>query len=219
MSLARCSEKGCPFPPLDGQDLCQHHAEMFAFDISLDGDAIEVDYANDPDEPARHRVSIVSAVEAGIERWRRKKQKDQDEKLFEALRQQKYRDDRRNAGVCIECGKPVLNTKARCENCLAQHKKRRKHLLAAGLCVCCARRPRQGKGQFCSVCRERSNKQQQKRKRSKYARNRSAGLCGICAKPVETPGRSMCQTCRRNNAEFRRQLRERKRISAATAAQ
>lgn len=81
-------------------------------------------------------------------------------------RVKRYRDKRYMLGLCVNCGKPRLPNKTRCEECALKlkeaNRKRIERLNKLGLCVFCAKNP-QERGQLCNACYE-------KHKRKAYAR-------------------------------------------------
>lgn len=199
MKARHCSERACPFPPVPGETLCAHHVEMFAFDFSLEDDAIEVDYTRDPDEPRKARVSVVSAAEDRIARWKRKKERAEDKRLFQRLRARNRRIALVEAGRCPHCKKPIESGKKICADCLAKcaalyHYRRDNHQ-----CITCCR-PTRGAASRCPRCRERRVRRRIKNGNSAKVRKLraeriNAKLCVQCGKLPITRSRYLCGTC------------------------
>lgn len=185
----RCAERGCPFPPAPGESLCQYHIQMFLFDESLTGNSIETDFSKEPEETPKHRVSIVSAAEVSLARWREKKEKTEQRSLFNVLRHKRLRHRRTAAGKCSRCGE-VAQQGRMCSSCSAKFRLRRQnirfHRLTSDVCTHCGHSKRHADGKICSHCLEKV--------RTKYHQRRAQGLCVTCARPTGSMG-SRCANC------------------------
>lgn len=73
--------------------------------------------------------------------------------------QRKYAEQRKAAGICLKCGRPVgREGRVTCAACgkysAAEHRLRRERLTAEGLCVVCGKVAVADGYKTCPVCRE-----------------------------------------------------------------
>jgi len=141
----RCTERGCPFPASGQDGLCTHHRRLFALDASpseLSDSATEEDLTSAIfyDQSITIAKRGIVPVDEFLEdmRWAKTRKKVSMDLL---------RRRRREARLCIYCGKPTLRQKGTaCDSCLNKKKERRGRVALQGLCVDCgARKPRTGK--------------------------------------------------------------------------
>lgn len=101
---------------------------------------------------------------------------------------------RRDAGDCLQCGKPA-GGKARCRECSEKAKESRKRTQQkkkdAGLCQNsgCSNKTMPDRT-VCETCSKKASDSALRR----YYRNKEAGVCRYCG--GESSGRSRCDTCR-----------------------
>jgi len=117
-------------------------------------------------------------------------------------RKSRFLARRREAGLCLTCGKVPENSRVYCGECLAKRRQVGAERRANGLCYC--GRPAVAGTVRCPPCT------QSVRNAHKKVRNtrKSRGLCDKCG-AIPEPGRSRCGACQAEIAE-----RERRRIEA-----
>jgi hypothetical protein len=121
---------------------------------------------------------------------------------------------RKNAGICVFCGRPKNCPTVACDDCRKKkntyYERRYKMRKEAGICFTCGANPARDDRVTCCECEQqrvrRSKKIRQKRKRSK--------LCTACGRPNDHPGALRCRRCSKQIDERLIRLRARKRLAA-----
>lgn len=211
----RCSERGCPFPPAPGQSLCQHHIQMFLFNESLTDDSLELDFTKDSNEMPKSRVSIVSAAESGVARWREKKERERERSLVCRVEMALLYRKRRAAGLCI-CGRvlDIVNRKT-CSVCAERNRQQRRRNSAAGLCAHCGKNSAQTGNTLCGECRSRAKGYYHRHWAKVSVERRNAGMCIMCGKRPHSDDSVRCDKCRSKHSQNERARNMRIRVSAA----
>lgn len=108
-------------------------------------------------------------------------------------KQYEVRNQRKEKGLCVQCGIALDREGIYCKRCNDNNRKSkdryREELEMAGLCLQCAK-PVGREGLFCRPCLTVSNRKANIRN----AERRLLGLCVRCGQPAE--GYSYCQRCR-----------------------
>lgn len=207
--MNRCSQKGCPFPALDGEELCRYHLALFELDESLLDSEERLTL---PDVLSREEgLSIIRRgdyardIYAASGRCNRCGAGREAGRKFcsQCLAYDRFRKRRKVAkGLCRTCGRSAEPSRTRCRTCLQKQLLRtlaRTRLkIKFGLCSRCGRKNDRGK-YLCNACESRVKL---------YRRRRSAEalrlrLCRSCRAQIE-PGNptTRCRRCR--NADNRR---------------
>lgn len=240
----RCSERGCPFPPVPGQTICEYHVQMFLFNESLTDDSLELDFTKDPNELPKSRVSIVSAAESKLTRWRERKERERERSLVCRVQMARLRRARRASRLC-PCGRVLdMANRKTCSVCVERQQQRRRSIRAAGLCAACAKCPPAIGHILCARCRLKAKEYSRRhyvkvtpshRKRVPAPRTKSGGLlssvlsqkrrrgfladsgrCVYCRKPALAAVK-YCSECR--GKQYRQQLERKRRFASAGLCQ
>lgn len=123
---------------------------------------------------------------------------------YDAARREKYHK-RKDAGLCVQCGKPMDNDGSKCNACRAMDRLNYKYKQSHGICPYCgAEIPKSRK--CCAECAEKKA-EQQRRTRSKNpekerekqklirAKRKEMGLCESCGKRNPVAGKVECARC------------------------
>lgn len=199
----RCGERNCPFPAMDGEELCRHHWQLFALDEPL------LDFGD--------QSSIRQAVLSGelrtvgrrffweyYELWDSEGRctncgapRDQHTKTCSACRAafkamyERLRDARHDAGLCPACGGlRDEKTKKICSACRAPHR-RRYHEITDGLCKRCQGPKDRGEKVLCGACASKAKSRYQ----NLFKARRAAGVCSGCGRRRDRIGRKLCSAC------------------------
>lgn len=114
----------------------------------------------------------------------------------EAFKARQERERRREAGLCMQCGRRPRKSGTRCEECVAGNKRRRQESRAAGLCTNCHRRPAADHA-LCERCRA-TERRKMARVQERFFQ---AGGCVKCGKTNANGKRHCDDCCRRRLAE------------------
>jgi len=116
----------------------------------------------------------------------------------------KRKRNRKDAGLCTECGKgvPVAN-KALCQSCLNKHVERRRNRKDAGLCSKCGKGPLAANSALCQNCIDKRATKHVERSRNL----KDAGLCW-CGKGAAVANKALCQNCIDKREERRRNRKD-----------
>ena len=105
------------------------------------------------------------------------------------------RDQRRENGLCIDCGDKALDDQCRCKNCrdrlLKSGSNRRVKFQELGLCVKCGKSKPEGDHTKCNECLDSQMKAYRKRLESHKTENRQ---CLDCGEPT-VPNGGRCRVC------------------------
>lgn len=108
-----------------------------------------------------------------------------------AARNKRSRDKKRQAGLCIRCGKESI--RIRCDECREavneETNQRRAKLAQDGRCPGCGE-PNDTDGYRCSDC----NAKQRRAYKKRYTKKVEIGTCSTCSEPVDD-GRRFCKRC------------------------
>lgn len=87
--------------------------------------------------------------------------------------------DRKDSGLCQQCGRPVQDNCVHCPECLCKKRKKRDILKTKGICTRCFVTPCE-KGVICAACKKKDYDASKRRK----DKRRSDGVCEYCGKPA-----------------------------------
>ena len=112
--------------------------------------------------------------------------------------------ERKEKGLCVQCGKPNDNGKVICDECVLKRKKayiqRCNKRIAEGGCVLCGK-PLWGETQYC----EEHYKNKREKQKIRYVESKQEGKCCCCGKPIEEGNKTVyCDNCREKKKESRR---------------
>lgn len=102
--------------------------------------------------------------------------------------QRKVRKQRRDSGLCTDCGSPTEDGHAYCLECLASRRERSKEWKESGLCISCGRVKQDPSHVVCESCRAHQ--------RARHAELKAAGICTKCCQAEVEDARAMCRGCR-----------------------
>ncbi len=118
---------------------------------------------------------------------------DKERRAKAAAQMRKFNRRRRELGLCVSCGKPAREQKAKCDKCAEkanqQYNQRYRQGREKGLCVQCGKPSSLGKC-YCEDCGKVHNASVKERADER----KSKGLCVRCGKPAPN-GRSQCDPC------------------------
>lgn len=129
--------------------------------------------------------------------------------------------ERKNKGLCVRCGKAVMDGQAYCLECrMRRNEEARQDRIfykEHGLCTCCGRNRVFNNERLCPECRakaanwmaqrERTDEERDKhnaRRRKYYWERSEQGICTACGKRRAVLGKKMCGICLRKRAEYKR---------------
>lgn len=112
--------------------------------------------------------------------------------------------ERKEKGLCVQCGKPNDNGKVTCDECTLNRRrayiKRCNKRIAEGGCVLCGK-PLWGATQYC----EEHYKNKREKQKMRYVERKQEGKCCCCGKPIEEGNKTVyCDNCREKKKESRR---------------
>ncbi len=104
-------------------------------------------------------------------------------------------DERRAAGLCIQCGRPAEAGRSYCPACLSarreDYQKKAQARRDAGLCYLCGERPPEPGKTRCRECAEKDSKAQHR----VYEGRARKGVCVSCGKAPAAEGHALCAGC------------------------
>ena len=148
--------------------------------------------------------------------------KTQEQKDFEAKKRKLIRQERKELGVCVSCGKPLNKYNTYCDRCTEMRKKCNEAYLerrgkkeyykekyakqkAQGLCTSCGHRKVWDGLTTCMECtlkrRRRDEKKSREKKVMPIGLRGNGEYCSICIKPVEIKGEKLCNRCKQLSTE------------------
>lgn len=120
---------------------------------------------------------------------------DEDRKEQQRILHRRYYDERKNAKLCVDCGKPVIKGKTKCEEHLQRDRelqqKRKNKLKQQGLCPNCGKPKYKNK----VLCYECYLKQKRYVAENRQPTFRELGLCMNCGKKEPIKGHPYCAEC------------------------
>lgn len=138
----------------------------------------------------------------------------------------KHYRNRKERGLCPNCGKELDRDGHYCEECLMKHNQMvnedREFLKSIGICPVCRKIRLFGDEKKCLECkakdaeyqfnrrnknREKYNNQCRQRSKKREEERRQQGLCPRCGKKAEALRYKMCSKCRHKNIEYKRKSR------------
>ncbi len=119
-------------------------------------------------------------------------------KIYERERDRRQAGERREAGLCVRCGKePAAPERARCEPCIEKHREADRARYEAGKAVGLLYGGRDV---------ERRRRAARERSRKRLEARRQAGVCLRCGRDRPVEGGTICEPCCQARRERERQL-------------
>lgn len=128
---------------------------------------------------------------------------------------------RKNAGLCVKCGKTVTDGKTCCLECrMRRNEEARQDRIfyrKQGLCTYCGKNRVFKNERLCPECRAKAANWQAQRKKTDKERDRhnarrrkhywersAQGICTACGKRKAAQGKKMCEICTAKRAEYQK---------------
>jgi hypothetical protein len=218
----KCSEKSCPFPANEGEQLCRYHEQLFALDISPSELSVQ---ATDEDISSAifydQSITITTRRMLSLDEWiENKAWQKKRHRAYESRR----RDRNRAKGLC-HCGKMRTAGRKLCfdhyRRGIEQFSRRRQR----GVCVGCGKRPPETGKIRCEFCLDKAHRSYAKNLTAQKRATRKAGAAGLRASRIESGAcadcggsrddstKLTCGACRGKNNNSLSKLRK-KRLSA-----
>lgn len=115
----------------------------------------------------------------------------EDKRAYSRKRMKKLREERKAAGLCIQCGSPNDTDRVRCQTCLEKKQNWDEELYlqrkTSRSCVSCGSAVTAKGSAYCKDCR--------KKMRARYKNAIENGLCPHCFKPKGDTSHRLCPSC------------------------
>ena len=117
---------------------------------------------------------------------------------------------RKEAGLCVRCGKPAMECKVHCESCIekinsyrkknrerlvSELKKRFEYLKSVGICTKCGKNQALPGRNYCAECKQYQHEYNVTYRYKRYLALKNKGICTRCGVAEARPGKTLCEIC------------------------